>query len=306
MVSSDSTREYHQFTKPAELHKAINTLRGIVAGISCSDGVSADEMQELIHWCTLHSHLRDRHPFSELLPTIERSIQDETIDEEEQRDILWLCNNFVDDGKFYDVVTSSVQFLSGLVHGILVDGMLSDNEVKLLQLWLNSNSFLKGTYPFDELMVLVSSVLEDGFISEDERNNMLAFMSNLIEFKDSYNLSESTFSSLREQCSVSGICSKNPTIEFKNKKFCFTGESYRASRFEMAQQIEQYGGIFKSSISKSIDYLVVGNAGNPCWAYSCYGRKIEDAMNYRKSGVKIQIINEDDLWRALDEYVLPF
>lgn len=306
MIISDSPREYHQFTKPAELHKAINTLRGIVAGISCSDGVSADEMQELIHWCTLHSHLRDRHPFSELLPTIERSIQDETIDEEEQRDILWLCNNFIDDGKYYDVVTSSVQFLSGLVHGILGDGKLSDNEVKLLQLWLNSNDFLKGTYPFDELTVLVSAVLEDGFISEEERNNLLAFMSNLIEFKDSYNLSESAFAELREQCSVGGICSKNPTIDFKNKKFCFTGESYRASRSEMAQQIERFGGIFKSSISKSIDYLVVGNAGNPCWAYSCYGRKIEEAMALRRTGIKIQIVNEDDLWRTIDEYVLPF
>ena len=30
----ETEREYRQFTKPAELHKAINTLRGLVAGIN--------------------------------------------------------------------------------------------------------------------------------------------------------------------------------------------------------------------------------------------------------------------------------
>lgn len=300
MVVSDSTREYRQFTKPAELHKAINTLRGLVAGISCSGGVSAEEMQEIVHWCTLHSHLRDRHPFSELLPVIEHSMLDGFIDAEEQKDILWLCNNFIDEGKYYDVVTSSIQFLSGLVHGIMGDGVLSDKEIKLLRLWLESNDFLQGTYPFDELCSLISVSLEDGSISNDERNRLLAFMSNLVEFKDSYNLSEIEFAKLRKQYSVSGICATNPIIDFEGKTFCFTGESYRAKRSEIEHKVEELGGIFKNTVSKKIDYLVVGNAGNPCWAYSCYGRKIEEAMDLRKSGSKIQIVNESDFWIAVD------
>lgn len=305
MTVSDPVREYRTFTKPAELHKAINTLRGIIAGISSSDGVSADEMQEMIHWCTLHEHLRDRHPFSELLPAIERSMQDGKIDEEEQRDILWLCNNFVDEAKYYDVITSSIQFLGGLVHGIMGDGKLADSEIKVLQLWLKSNDFLQGTYPYDELSSLLHAVLEDGFITEDERNGLLAFMSNLVEFKDSYNLSEAEFSELREKYSTGGICARNPNIEFEKKNFCFTGESYRATRSEMKKEIEKMGGNFKSAVSKNTDFLVVGNAGNPCWAYSCYGRKIEEAMELRKAGAKIQIVNEVDFWDALWDYELP-
>ena len=57
-------REYRQFTKPAELHKAINTLRGIIAGINTDAQVSSDEINELTHWCQVHVHLSDRHPFS--------------------------------------------------------------------------------------------------------------------------------------------------------------------------------------------------------------------------------------------------
>ena len=55
----------------------------------------------------------------------------------------------------------------------------------------------------------------------------------------------------------------------------------------------------RPSVTTKTDYLIVGNAGNPCWAYACYGRKIEDAMNIRKDGGKVQIINETDFWDAV-------
>lgn len=299
MTIADPTREYRAFTKPAELHKAINTLRGIVAGISCNDGISTDEIQELVHWCSLHEHLRDRHPFSELLPAIERSIQDGTIDEEEQRDLLWLCNNFVNSTVFYDATTSSIQFLTGLIHGIMSDRQLGDGEIQTLRFWLDTNDFLQGTYPFDELSSMVHTIMEDKIITEDERNRLLAFMSNLVEFKDSYNLVESDFAELRNKYSISGICAYCPEIEIKGKLFCFTGESYRSTRSEIKEEIERLGGTFRTSVSKHTDFLVVGNAGNPCWAYSCYGRKIEEAMALRKSGAKLQIVNETDFWDAV-------
>lgn len=302
MLISDSEREYRKYTKPAELHKATNMLRGMVAGISCSDGISHDEMQELVHWCSLHSHLRDRHPFSELLPVIEQSIEDGFIDDDERKDILWLCSNFVDNSVYYDVVTSSIQFLHGLIHGIIGDGVISDDEIRTLHLWLRTNSYLQSTYPFDELCSIIHSIVDDKVITEVERNTLLAFMSNLVEFKDSYNLSETYFDSLRKQYSISGICAFNPHVEIEGKVFCFTGASYRATRSEMKSEIERLGGIFKGTVSGRTNYLVVGNAGNPCWAYSCYGRKIEEAMALRKSGAKIQIINETDFWNVISEY----
>ena len=292
-------KEYRMFTKPAELHKAVNMLRGIVAGISCTDGVSNDEIQEMIHWCILHENLRNRHPFSELLSLIDKSIEDGCIDEDEQRDILWLCNNFVDGAKYYDVSTSSIQFLNGLVHGIMADKEISDGEIQTLRLWLDANDFLQGTYPFDELCSIIHTIMEDKIITEDERNGLLAFMSNLVDFKDSYNLVEADFVELRSKYSIGGICAYCPELEIVGKTFCFTGESYRSTRAEIKAEIERIGGIFRTSVTKSTDYLVVGNAGNPCWAYSCYGRKIEEAMALRKAGAKVQIINETDFWDAV-------
>jgi len=67
----------------------------------------------------------------------------------------------------------------------------------------------------------------------------------------------------------------------------------------MTKDVEDLGGSAKSSVSTKTDYLVVGNAGNPCWAYSCYGRKIEEAMTLRREGAKVQIVNETDFWDAV-------
>ena len=293
--------EYRAFTTPAELHKAVNTLRGIVAGINSDAAVGNAEIQELTHWCQLHGHLRDRHPFSEIIPVVEKACEDGVITDEESKDILWLCNNFADSNSYYDSITSSIQFLAGLIHGIMADGTLSDSEIAALKSWLNANTFLAGTYPFDEINSLLYAVLEDKVITPDEREQLMAFFGNLIEFKDSFNLTEVDFKALQEKYSIAGICAVCPEITFKDKVFCFTGESYRAKRHVMAEAVRALGGTARANVSAKTDYLIVGNAGNPCWVYACYGRKIEEAMQLRKAGEKIVIVNETDFWDAIED-----
>lgn len=294
-------RDYRQFTKPAELHKAINTLRGLVAGINSDMKVGSEEVTELVHWCEIHANLRDRHPFSEILPVVDQALEDGVVTEDEARDILWLCNNFVDNSAYYDMVTSSIQFLNGMLHGLLADGKLSDHEIMTLKSWIDANDFLAGTYPFDEINSLLYVILEDNIITEQERETLMALFSDVIDFTSSYNLSEKEFARLREKYSISGICAVCPEISFEGKIFCFTGESYRAKRSEIAETVANLGGIARTSVSAKTDYLIVGNAGNPCWAYACYGRKIEEAVNLRKQGAGIVIVNETDFWDAVDD-----
>lgn len=293
--------EYRQFTTPAELHKAINTLRGIVSGISCDRDISSDEINELTHWCLIHSHLEGRHPFSEIIPAIRKACEDGIITEEESLDILWVCTSFADNGSYYNAATSSIQFLSGLVHGIMADGVITDSEVHVLQKWVEDNDFLCGTYPFDEINSLLTDILADGKIDTDERATLMAFFSNLIEFNNSYNLVEADYVDLRTTYSVDGICAVCPEITIPGNLFCFTGESYKGTRKELTETITNLGGVFRSSVSKKTNYLVVGNAGNPCWAYACYGRKIEEAVRLRKEGFQVVIVNETDFWDAVED-----
>ena len=138
-------------------------------------------------------------------------------------------------------------------------------------------------------------------ITPDEREQLMAFFGNLIEFKDSFNLTEVDFKALQEKYSIAGICAVCPEITFKDKVFCFTGESYRAKRHVMAEAVRALGGTARGNVSAKTDYLIVGNAGNPCWVYACYGRKIEEAMQLRKAGEKIVIVNETDFWDAIED-----
>lgn len=303
MSKEKEIEEYRCFTAPAELHKAVNTLKGIVAGITTDRDINPDEVNELVNWCLNHQHLSQKHPFSELIPLIESAIEDSYISAEESQDIIWLCNNFISDANYYDLKTSSLQFLQGLVHGILADGVISDEEIHALKNWVRMNDYLSGCYPFDEIESILLSILADGKITDEERELLKAFLSNFIDYTTSYNLVESDMEQLRNQFSIDGICAVCQELDFENNHFCFTGQSTRAKRNDICEIVKSLGGNFNNSVTNKTRYLIVGNAGNPCWAFSCYGRKIEDAVNRRKNGQNLTIVNEIDFWDIVDDLI---
>lgn len=182
------------------------------------------------------------------------------------------------------------------MHGMLSDGILSNSELKQLNDWLNENDDLGGTYPFDEIYSLLLAAKEDGVISDDEKNMIKAFCLNFIDTRESYNIHEDEVKRLQAEYCTHGICAVCPDISFVDKTFCFTGASKRASRNEIASIIEDKGARYINGVSSKIDYLIIGGDGSPCWAFSCYGRKVEQAMNLRKNGHKIVIVHENDFW----------
>lgn len=298
-VKYKEINEYRKFTGPAEMQKAINSFLGILEGITIDRTVDPLEAQEIKNWYDLYRGLINHHPFSEIIPAVDSALSDQIITYEEAEDLKWLCQQ-VTSGSYYDLVTSAIQTLHGLIHGLLANNILSDTEILELQGWLDDHSILKGTYPFDEIFSIVSSATEDGIITDDERNTLKAFFSEFIDTRDSYNLNELELAALRERYSVQGVCAKNPDIIIPGSIFCFTGASSIASRNEIADIIASIGGIFKNSVTQKTRYLIVGNDGNPCWAYSCYGRKIEAAVSLRKHGNPIAIVNEKDFWAAVE------
>lgn len=294
--------EYRHFCGHQELHTAINTLRGIVAGITIDNEVKQEELKELIGWCDYHRYLINYHPFSEIIPLIDEIKLGKEDFGEIAQDLLWMCNNFVSGTHFYDLITSSIQFLHGFIHGIMSDNVISNKEINDLRKWMDRNDFLVGVYPFDEIKDLLDKFLNDGIISQEERNNLKVFFSNFIDLRSSSNLNKEEIEELTSECSINNICTKCTQIEFLDNVFCFTGKSAKCSRKDIAQKIVDLGGVFKSGITKTTKFLIVGNDGNPCWTYSNYGRKIEEALAFKKQGQDISIINEDDFWAAINSY----
>ena len=287
-------------TYKSEFDKAIHTLEGLLKGIALDTKINTKELEELNHWCNLHRKFIDTNPFNELIPLIEQSLEDNYLSGEEKEDILWVCNNFKSGNQYYDVVTSDIQRLQGLLHGILSDNVINEIEVLGLKEWLNENEHLASTYPYDEVYSLVVTAMSDGKLDENEKLLLQAFFTEFIDTSMSYNINNEN-NELKKDMKISGVLAICPEIEIKNSNFCFTGESSRSSRKEIESIINSLGGNFADSVTKNTHYLVVGDIGNPAWAFSCYGRKVEKAMKMRRSGQQILIIHENDFWDAVED-----
>ena len=296
MINEDNA-EYYKYTGPARFDKAMHTLEGIVRGVSIDGNVSDKELSVLTGWIGAHRDFAHRHPFNEVIPRLHEILADGIIDDEEKADILWLCNKFTTDETYYCLVTADMQRLQGILGGIVADGEITKDELNGLQDWLDEHEHLRTLWPYDELQSLIMSVLQDGVIDEEEHRQLLQFFGEFMEFRGHHALemTESEGPSL-----VTGVCAACPEIAFTDRRFCFTGTSERYTRKAFAEKIVQRGAVFSKSVTRDTDYLMIGGAGNPCWAYTCYGRKVEQAIQYRKQGCSIILVHEYDLWDALE------
>lgn len=293
--------EFRKFTAKAEIDKAVHTLEGIIKGITIDEVINPKEYAELRNWYHTYQHLINTNPFGEILQLLSDCMKDGIIDDEEKKDIMWTCKRFYTRNIYFDMITADLQRLQGIFHGIMADNEIGEIEVARLAKWLDENTHLTGYYPYDEICSLLVSILQDGYISDHEKDILKVFFSEFIDQKSSLNVSEEELMALKEQITIQGICAVCPEITFGNRVFCFTGKSSTKSRIEMKQLVEQLGGSFSNNVTKSVDYLVVGSDGNPCWAFSCYGRKVEKAINLRKQGHKILIVHEYDFWDAVED-----
>lgn len=295
--------EFKKFTKKAEIDKFLNMLKGLLCGISIDNKINDKEIDEFRFWCSLLGEYAERKPFSELIPMIRDALDDNILTTEEVEDINWVIDNFTSNSKnvYYDAITHGLQTLHGIIHGILSDNTITDTEIINVKKWINDNEHLSGYYPYDEISTLLTSILQDGLITEDERNILKVYLSEFINRDTSLNIDFSKIDDLKNDYTINGICAIDPSIEFIDKTFCFTGASNKATRKEFENLIISLGGNFSNSVTKKTDYLIVGNNGNTCWAYSCYGRKVEQAMDKRKKGQKIIILHENDFWDSVED-----
>ena len=299
MSNCKEIKDYRIFTKKSEMDKAISTLCGLMHGIQIDEKINEHEMAELLNWCNVSSSFVSYSPFREIVTMIQNAASDGVITQEEYYDIMWVTDRAMDDNLYYDICTKGIQYLQGILYGLMADNQINDTEIQKLSDALTDLEYLKGTYPYDELENVLTNILQDGIVTEEEREYLTAFCAEFVDTTASLNIHKPDIDALKAKYNIGGLCALCPDIEFKDKIFCFTGASTRHTRNEIAGIITQLGGIFKNSVTKKTDYLIVGDDGNPCWAYSCYGRKVEQALSLRKEGQKIVLVHENDFWDAV-------
>ena len=289
---------YFKFTGKARLEKAVNSLLGIVEGISADAAINDREIGFLNNWMNENREFANKHPFNELIPVVRQAIEDRVLSDEEQQDIHWLCKRLCSND-FFDRVTADIQRLHAMVGAIAADGRVTEEELRGLSNWLADHDHLKTCWPYDEIDSLVTKVMSDGRIDEEEHRLVHSFFSEFIALFDDRTI---TAPSIIEGTSLVGLCAVCPEITFAESTFCFTGASSKYSRTEFTSLVNSLGGEAMNGVSGKLNYLVIGVDGNPAWAYACYGRKVEKAVELRKQGKRIVIVHENDFHDAIADH----
>ena len=295
---NEDNKKYWKYTGPQRADTAINTLKGILIGIGIDNVISSDELEPLKTWVKEYEDLSKKQPFAGAYTLVKDALADGILDEEEKEDILWFCGKFTDKNGYYSALTSKLQVLHGILGGIAADGVITKEELEGLDEWLIDHEELKGNWPFDELETLILEVLQDGIIDENEHKLLMTFFGEFLATQThktlNYPLNE-------VEKNITGLCAVCPDITIANSTICFTGKFRDKPRNELKAIVEQNNGIFTNTLTREVDYLVIGAGGNQSWAFSCYGRKVEMAINCRKAGIKITIAHEYDFWDAVQE-----
>ena len=175
--------------------------------------------------------------------------------------------------------TLQLNELKALVHGIIADSVLEQEEIFFLQTWLNNHSNLKGNYPYDRIYSLLEKVLEDGIIEQRELNELLQLFQDFIDGK------------------IASCTTKK--IDISDKVFVLTGEFSIGDKKSIIERLEKKGAINKNGVSQKVDYLIVGSIGSPDWSSGNYGNKIKKAKELQTKGHPIIIISEIDFFSVL-------
>jgi NAD-dependent DNA ligase len=292
-------KPFIQSARKYRTEKACHSLAGILEGIVIDNQINPLEIEYLKIWLADHKDISSRAPFNELTQAVSAALEDGVIDNEERADILWLCHRFSTNGDGYDFITTDLQHLQGILTGILADGTISKLELEGLKLWIEENNHLECCWPYDEINAVVSSVMVRKKLNEEQHKALISLFADFSLLGDDRTI---TNPPVKIENFVTGVCSLCPEVTFRGRSFCFTGTSSVMTRNQLKKVVENLGGRCINSVSSRLDYLVIGAEGNPCWAYACYGRKVETAVRLRKEGHQVQLIHENDFHDSVADY----
>lgn len=178
-----------------------------------------------------------------------------------------------------------IDALIGLSKGIVADGIVNQQEAEMLQNWLVQSRQATSNPIIENLLEKVDSILEDGVLDDEESSELMSVLQQIG--------GENSEIGELAKTSKLPVDDPMPSIIFKNSTFLFTGTCAFGSRKQCQDVIERLGGKNAKSVTKSLNYLVLGTYITDSWAHETFGRKIEKAIEYRDNNVPLSIVTEE-------------
>lgn len=267
-----------------------NELDGLIRGVHADGIIVQEEAARIAAWLQRNDEFADVHPFTEIVSRLRRALSDGVLSPEEVEDLSFVVAKYTTVNPYFDQIRAGIQVLMGILSGYAADARIPEKEVRHLRQWIDDWQHLRTLWPYDECETIVTWMIANGRISEDA--HLLLDLAKCVPVDGA---PATDYPAL----TLSGICSLDPLIVFKDQQFVFTGESRRCDRAEMEARVYERMGHAHPRVTMDTDYLVVCDEGNPHWAFSCYGRKVEKAFQMRREGHRVIIVHESDFWDAL-------
>lgn len=288
--------QFSNFNYSLNRDKAIANLINIIEGMTCDGKLSEKEMIFLDTWLLESEILSQNYYVNCIREKISNILFDGIVEQkelEELKELLHEMQRGLMDTPNIDLysIDSDKHLLEGLCKGLAADYHLSDEEIRYLNWFLSANIILKNNYPGKNLYLLVQSILSDGIITDEERTVLL----NEITAFTGSNISEGI---------VDGYSTTSP-VDFidkflaKNKKVCLTGKFLCGSRSQCESDLIKIGCKIVDRVTQDLDYLIIGALSSKDWKFQSFGRKIEQAIDYRDNkNAPLKIISEEH-WQSL-------
>jgi NAD-dependent DNA ligase len=182
-------------------------------------------------------------------------------------------------------ISRCTEHLMGMVTGMVADQELNNKEIQLLSTWLREHSEVTQRWPGYVIARKVEEVMADGVITEEERAHLLAVLTELAsnDFAETGSASPEVAS-----LPINDIV----TVDLRDAGVCLTGEFMFGTRAACERATLRAGGMPMDTVSKKVDYLVIGTRVSPDWAHTSFGRKIQRAAELQNDGHAIEIISE--------------
>lgn len=266
-------------------------LEGILTGIRADGRIDELEQDRLRRWLEVNEAYAQLQPFKELREHVLQALADGAVSMDECDDLLFVTQKLTTVNPYFNALRTGIQVLLGLLAGIVANRKATPEELRALVEWSEQWSHLKGLWPFDEAVSIVTGLLSSNATPDDRYLYLKAIV-------DQFPLAGEHEGSWAPPV-IQGICAVDPEFVFDGRCFVFTGASSRGERSVLEQRVIDKGGRTHRNVTLDVNYLVVCDDCSPHWAFSCYGRKVEQAYKLRRKGHPILIVHEVDLWDAM-------
>ena len=273
--------------------KALYGLKGILLGVTANEKLSEQELLFLDVWLRSQEFLRDDGDVVDLLDLITDILKDGHISNDELEELNCLIDDVIAYKPLYPAQDENqINELIGLVSGIAADNLIENSEINSLSEWLVINSNIADSWPARVLINRLNSILEDGVVTQDEREDLLETIKQItgIRFDESGFVNGMATEFFEDEVSL---------IDHEGACFCFTGAFVTGTRKAVEANAKDKGAITTKDVTKSTNYLVIGTLASRDWRFSSHGRKIEKALRLKENGMKICIVTERTWLRHL-------